>query len=289
MLNAHMVLPDSELPPLAASELTPLATSVLIVVPAFGAAELTDAVLGDLLADAPAVLPHSRVVVLDNLGDYQLPVHFAADPRVTVHREGENLRWIGSANWALDRSLEDRDDVCIVLNNDTRLSPNFAYWLALSVVECDGVAIAAPCYDDFWLHQRVRGPVVDPMRYEPVRAYRQVPFCDGTAVAFSVAVVDKIGGLDQVAFPRNGYGADVDFALRARDHGYRCVVTEAAYLSHLRRGTMNRLPEETSEVARAEILTGLDAKWGGSWRSRAGLSPDAFPPRNSGSAASWYL
>jgi hypothetical protein len=67
------------------------------------------------------------------------------------------------------------------------------------------------------------------------------------------------------------------------------VVSDAAYVHHLRRGTMQLVPEETSEFHRHEILTGLDAKWGPDWRAQAGLSPDSFPAHNTGSAASWYL
>jgi GT2 family glycosyltransferase len=259
---------------------------VLIAVPAYGAAHLTDAVLADLLRDTPALLPHSRIVVIDNQGDYPPP---ATDRRLAVHRPGRNLRWIGSVNWALDSAAEQGDSVCIVINNDTRLSPDFAYWLAVSFTDCADVAVAAACYDDFWLHQRARVIPEDPEKYEIIHAYRSVPFCDGTAIAFSTAGARLLGELDQEAFPYQGYGADIDYALRARKMGLRCLVTDAAYVHHLRRGTMELIPEETGEFHRHEILTGLDAKWGPSWRADAGLSPDSFPAHNTGSAASWYL
>ncbi len=264
----------------------PLLDHVLIVVPAFGAAHLTDTVLADLL-DAPTdVLPHSRIVVVDNRGDYETP---RADPRLSVHRSGRNLRWIGSANWALDSAKEHGDDVCLVVNNDTRLSSDFAYWMARSFRDCPGSAVVAASYDDFWVHQRAHEIPAHAREYHVVQAYRSVTFCDGTAIAFSTAAADVLGRLDQVAFPQQGYGADIDYGLRARQQGFRCLVTDAAYVSHLRRGTMDGLPEETSEAHRAEILTGLEQKWGPGWRAEAGLSPAAFPAHNTGSAASWYL
>ncbi|GAA1996341.1 glycosyltransferase [Nakamurella flavida] len=263
----------------------PLAQSVLIVIPAYGSAALTDAVLGDLVRDDRDLLPHSRIVVVDNRGDYEPAV---TDDRVSVYRSGENLRWIGSTNWALADAAERGEDVCLVLNNDTRLSADLPYWVSLGLAECDGAAVAAPCYDDFWLHQRLRPPVDDPADFAPARAYRDVPFCDGTGLAFSIAAYRELGPLDTVAFPRHGYGADIDYSLRARDAGMRAVITESAYLTHLRRGTMNGLPEETRERARLEIVDGMDAKWGADWRARAGLSEHAFPPHNFGSAGSWY-
>ena len=265
---------------------TPLTDAVLIAIPAYGAAHLTDAVLSDLLRDPAELVPNSRIVVVDNQGDYQPP---ATDPRLSVHRSGENLRWIGSVNWALDSAAAHGESTCIVINNDTRLSPDFVYWLASSFTECTDVAVAAACYHDFWLHQRPNVMPAGADDYEITRAYRDVPFCDGTAIAFSTAVMQTLGKLDRTAFPQQGYGADIDYALRARAAGLRCVVTDAAYVHHLRRGTMQHIPEETAEFHRHEILTGLDAKWGPDWRALAGLSPDAFPAHNTGSAASWYL
>ena len=270
---------------------TALLDRVLIVVPAFGAAHLTDAVLGDLLSARRDLLPNSRIVVIDNRGDYsrdrELP-RPSAD-RLTVHRPGSNLRWIGSANWALGSAAEQGDDVCLVVNNDTRLSPDFAYWMARAFRDCPGAAVVAACYDDFWIHQRAHRIPAEAADYEPVNAYRSVPFCDGTAIAFSTEAAAVVGRLDQVAFPRQGYGADIDYALRAREHGLRCLVTDAAYVSHLRRGTMDGLADETSEAHREEILSGLERNWGPGWRADAGLSEDAFPAHNTGSAASWYL
>jgi GT2 family glycosyltransferase len=265
---------------------TPLLDRVLIAVPAYGAAHLTDSVLADLLRDAPELLPHSRIVIIDNRGDYVPPI---ADDRFSVYRPGANLRWIGSVNWALDSAAEQGDSVCLVINNDTRLSRDFAYWLASSFTDCADAAVAAACYDDFWLHQRAHVIPEDADGYEITQAYRSVPFCDGTAIAFSMEVAKRLGRLDQEAFPQQGYGADIDYALRARAAGLRCVVSDAAYVNHLRRGTMQLIPEETGEVHRHEILTGLDAKWGPGWRADAGLSPEAFPAHNTGSSASWYL
>lgn len=265
--------------------LVPVTESVLVVIPSYGSAHLTDTVVGDLLACDSVALPNFRIVIVDNMGDYRSPT---LDERVTVHRPGSNTRWIGATNWGLTQAMELDDDIFVVINNDTRLSGDFLYWMALSITENTGVAIAAACYDDFWLHQRVWAPQEDAADFEPRRAYREVPFCDGTALAFRVATVRIIGILDDVAFPRHGYGADVDFAIRAREIGQRCLVTETAYLTHFGRGTMDQFPEETHDVARAEIVGGLNALWGDQWRKVAGLTELAFEPNNTGSTPAWY-
>jgi GT2 family glycosyltransferase len=254
----------------------------LLVVPAYGSPELTDAVLRDLLRDDPLLPAGLRLVVVDNQGDYVLPGWAAG---VEVVRTGENLRWIGTASWASARAKADGDEVVVLLNNDTRLSRGFLRGL-VDAVEGD-VAVAAACYDDFWLHQRAVRIPPDAEAYVPRPVVRDVAFCDGTAIAFAVRAVGEVGDMDRVAFPQHGYGADVDWALRARQAGWRCVVTEQAYVHHLRRVTMTRVGR-TAEDNRAEILTGLDHKWGDTWRALAGLGPGAFPAHNTGSAIDWY-
>jgi GT2 family glycosyltransferase len=270
--------PDGASPPSA-----PLST--LVVIPAFGSPELTDAVLGDLARDGSDRRPDVRIVVVDNGGDYVVPV---AGSRVEVHRPGGNLRWIGSANWALHTAVAEDIDVCVVLNNDIRLSKGFLDALTAPFAEDEKIAVAAACYDDFWLHQRARFIPENAYLYLPRTELRDVPFCDGTAVAFAAHAIVELGALDTVAFPRHGYGSDIDLALRVRAAGLRSVVTEAAYVSHLRRVTMNRTGQ-TSEDNRAEILDGMDGKWGPEWRAEVGLSPNAFPAHNTGSGSSWYL
>ena len=254
----------------------------LLAVPAYGSPELTDAVLRDLLRDDPLLPDGLRLVVVDNQGDYVLPGWAAG---VEVVRTGANLRWIGTANWAFDVARVEGHEVVVLLNNDTRLSRGFLHGLVDAVG--DDVAAAAACYDDFWLHQRAARVPVDAEAYVPRRVLRDVPFVDGTAVAFHAKAVAEVGLLDTVAFPEHGYGADVDWALRAREAGWRCVVTEAAYVHHLRRVTMTRVGR-TAEDNRSEILTGLDARWGDRWRALAGLGPGAFPAHNTGSAIDWY-
>ena len=140
--------------------------------------------------------------------------------RLSVHRPGTNLRWIGSVNWALDSAAEHGDSVCIVINNDTRLSPDFAYWLASAFTDCADVAVAAACYDDFWLHQRAH---VSSRRGARLRGHPRLPARCRSATAprsrSRSTAAAMLGGLDQEAFPDQGYGADIDYALRAREPG----------------------------------------------------------------------
>ncbi|QWT23592.1 glycosyltransferase [Subtercola sp. PAMC28395] len=257
--------------------------STLVVIPAFGLPELTDAVVHDLCRDGSDLDPAVRIVVVDNAGDYVLP-----QGQISVYRPGRNLRWIGAANWALQTSSREGYSACVVLNNDIRLSPGFLNGLIAPLRAAENIALAAACYDDFWLHQRAQTIPPTAAEYVPRDMLRDVDFCDGTAIAFAVPSVVDLGGLDEVTFPGHGYGADIDLAIRVRAAGLRCVVTEEAYVSHLRRQTMNQT-DQTSEGNRSEILDGLTAKWGVGWRAKVGLAPESFPAHNTGSGGSWYV
>ena len=200
----------------------------LLAIPAFGSPELTDAVLGDLVRDGSDRRPDVRIVVVDNGGDYVLP--FADSGVVGVpHREQPALDRVGELGAA---------------GRSRRRLPASA-WCSTTTSGCPGVfstrwsrpsrsrdiAVVAACYDDFWLHQRAQ---VDPGT--AVRVPAPAPSCGtcrsvtGPRSRFAAPTVLDLGGLDTVAFPRHGYGSDIDLALRIRAAGLRCVVTESAYV-----------------------------------------------------------
>lgn len=256
---------------------------VLVVIPAYGRPELTNRVLGDLLQQpVPAGVD---VVVVDNAGDYELPIWSAP---ATVHRPDRNLRWIGSANWALSTAQDEGFDVCVILNNDLELSPMFLSGLVTPFREAADIAVVAPVYNDVWPHQRAERIPDAAHYYLPQLISRTVPFVDGAAVALSMKAVTAVGPFDAAAFPKYGYGADLDYGIRVRAAGYRSVVTEMAYASHLGRATIG-LSGAASRQIRDEIWTGMAGKWGDRWRSLLGLSEMAFPGFDQRVTDSWYL
>ena len=236
--------------------------SVDVVIPAYGRSDLVDLVLDDLEAD-PSTTPR-RITVFDNLGDFT-----QRRANVEVVRSLSNLRWIGTVNWALERAAVDGVDVCVVLNSDVRLSRPFLAPLVAAVAG-DRVAIAAPCYDDYWPHQHATPIPPSAADYVAKDVVRDVPFCDGAAVAFDLPASARIGRLDVQTFDVHGYGADLDIAIRSRRAGYRVVVTESCYVSHSRHGSMPQ-PGVDVRAPREEIERGMTAKYGPSWRELVDL------------------
>lgn len=61
--------------------------------------------------------------------------------------------------------------------------------------------------------------------------YMPVPLVHGFCFFIRPAVLDRIGGIDEAAFP-SGYGSDFDLSLRAEAAGYRNLVWSGTYVWH---------------------------------------------------------
>lgn len=225
----------------------------LVVVPVYGEQETTHALLGDLATEAHLV----DVVVVDNLGDYQA---FADEE---VLRPGRNLGWAGGTDHGTLTCRRDEHVAFVWLNNDTRLARGFVAGLLRSW-EDTGADVLGPVYDCHWRHQRLV-PAVPVGSYRPRAATYRVPFIDGTCMFVPAATVDALGVLDADSFGPLGWGAEIDYCLRARAAGLTVAVTRRAYLHHERAVTAEAVfGDYDTYVASAfpAALQGLRERWG---------------------------
>lgn len=226
---------------------------VLVVIPVFGEQATTHALLDDLRRDAD----RTDVVVVDNRGDYAT----AADE--TVLRPGGNLGWAGGTNHGTAIARR-KDHVAFVwLNNDTRLSRRFVAGLRRSW-EDTGAAVLGPVYNCHWRHQRLE-PAVSLRRFRPRAATYRAPFIDGTCMFVSADTVDALGLLDAEAFAPLGWGAEIDYCLRARAAGLTVAVTRRAYLHHERAVTARAVfgdYDNYHAAAYPSCLKALSDRWG---------------------------
>lgn len=152
----------------------------------------------------------------------------------------------------------------MLLNNDVRLSPGFLAGLA-AAWHAGGAGLLAPAYDRNWPQQRTgySGPAG---RYVAAEREYPVPFADGTCLAIPHQTLRLAGLLDERTWPRYGWGADKDYALRVRLAGGEVQVTERSFLNHLGRRTAAAAPWYDEAEAEAENDAGMAAKWGTGWR-----------------------
>lgn len=237
-----------------------------VIVPAYGLRELTASVVSNALTESPLL----DVVVVDNAGDYRT----VASER--VERPGSNLGWLGGCNHGLRSVMAQAYRGFVLLNNDTTLSPSFFAGM-LAAAET-GIGVVGPCYDDFWpwQHCGYSGPAGS---FEGRSRVRRVPFVDGTCMLITRAAIDAIGILDDEHFGSTGWGADIDYALRARIAGLHVRVTEAAYLNHHPGSTarLRQSPQEYWEAGQADMRAGLELKWGQNWARLSGVDGSWAP------------
>lgn len=223
----------------------------------------------ELLADLRRESDRADVVIVDNRGDYEP----AGDEAVL--RPPANLGWAGGTNLGtLERRRPDHAGF-VWLNNDTRLAAGFVSGLIRCWRET-GAGLVGPFYDCHWAHQRAE-PVVAVSRYRPRNEHFRAPFIDGTCMFVPASTLDGIGLLDADTFAPVGWGAEVDYSLRARAAGLELVVTRLSYLHHEKSVTASTAfsggLEEYAQRGYPVMIDGLRRKWGEGWPAAAGLDP----------------
>lgn len=193
----------------------------LVTIPAFGANELTHAVLPDILTESDIV----DVLIVDNGGHYEkLGDEWVISP-------GENIGWAAASNLGFRTAFRRGYDFAVTLNNDTRLSPGFFAGLLDSRLP-DDLGIVGPTYDGWWAAQSSEfAGAVD--EYEPVDYFRQVSTVDGTALLLSAKAWETVGGLDERTFGRFAWGSDIDLSIRVAAAGFGVYITERSFVHHL--------------------------------------------------------
>lgn len=75
-------------------------------------------------------------------------------------------------------------------------------------------------------------------------SYPQLPFVNGFCFAIRRKVIDKIGYMDEKAFPV-GYGEENDFCIRARDAGFVLAIADDVFVFHAKSKSFGHKKRET--------------------------------------------
>lgn len=206
------------------------------IIPVFGHQQVTESTVRQCFREPV------DVVVVDNKGDY-LPI-----ARETVLQPGRNLGWLGGTIYGWAYALCRDWDHFLLLNNDVQLCRDFFRGL-LSARQETGAGIVAPCYDGSFTFQHPSGGIVRAADYTPVPRHRRIGYCDGTAMLVTRDLVSKAGMFDPTFSPKYGWGASGEYCVRAKEHGFPVVLTEAAYCEHAGHLTAEHLIGESYVAA----------------------------------------
>jgi GT2 family glycosyltransferase len=225
-------------PPQAAGE-----PSVSVIVPVHGDFDATRTCLETLFAVLDHAPRHRAVIVDDATPDPRIAAYLAtlrSRPRITLLTNRSNLGFVGSINRALT-AIDDGD--VILLNADTIVPPGFIDRLAAAAHSSADIGAVTPLsnHGEFtsFPAPNIFNPLASPseiVKIDAVAATRNrnfvvdIPSGIGFCLYVTRACLDAVGQLSE-DFHR-GYLEDVDFCLRAREHGFRSVCAAAVYVGH---------------------------------------------------------
>jgi GT2 family glycosyltransferase len=182
---------------------------------------------------AVADLRGAAVMVVDN-GSHDGSVEAVRErfPDQRVLCLAENRGYSGGNNAGIRAALADGAKAVLVLNNDTRVAPDFLgplVWMLNSDVTVAAVssAVLRPEYEAmlesaylevYWGHGIIRHYGVNALPGEGFGYHRDVDVIVGCSILLSADALNDIGSLDESYF---AYHEEVDWCFRARAAGYR--------------------------------------------------------------------
>ena len=231
--------------------------SVTVIVPIYADYEATAACLESLLVQLDRS-QHRVLVVNDASPDpriHRMLDEMVDDPNVRVIVNSYNLGFVGAVNRAL--AEVPYGDV-VLLNSDTVIRPGAIERLASAAKSSPDIATVTPLsnngeFTSFPLANRPNAlEGLDVAKIDGVAALANagqivdIPNGIGFCLYITRACLDAVGALSH-SYHR-GYLEDVDFCLRARQHGLRNVCATSVYVAHV--GSRSFGKEKRSLVVR---------------------------------------
>jgi GT2 family glycosyltransferase len=193
---------------------------------------------------APVIEDGVRVLLVDNGSTDGTPGKVRAlFPRVEVIENGRNLGFPGGNNAGMREALSRGADYVILLNNDTVVDRDFAREL-LRAAERDprvGMATSKIYFRDrpqvLWFAGGDVSTWTGRSRHAGFGETDRGQFDDvedigrpcGCAMLVSRALLEDVGLMEEDLFL---YGEEIDWVLRARRRGYRCVLAPRSKVWH---------------------------------------------------------
>jgi hypothetical protein len=202
-------------------------------------------VIGPCLSSLKRVVePELKIIVVDNASsDRSLEIIRREAPEAELIVNDANLLFAEGNNVGLRRAMERGGSRFLLLNNDTEVEPTFAAAMLAALEREPTAGIVGPkiLYDGDERRIWYGGAGFYPMMWIP--RHRNIRRIDGTfperggetgwvsgcALLVRREVIDAIGLLDPLY---TIYCEDVDFCLRARRAGWRCLYEPTAVVRH---------------------------------------------------------
>jgi GT2 family glycosyltransferase len=202
-------------------------------------------VIGPCLASLAKVAdPPIETIVVDNASsDGSADIVRREAPGAELIVNARNLLFAEGNNVGLRRAIERGGELFLLLNNDTEVDPDFAARMVAALESDPKAGIVGPkiVYNDdprrIWYGGGGFYPLLWVPRHNHIRRIDgtfperrgETLWVSGCAMLIRREVIDSIGLLDPMY---TIYCEDIDFCLRARRAGWKCLYEPAAYVRH---------------------------------------------------------
>lgn len=187
--------------------------------------------------------PNLEVMVVDNASaDETVEILRARYPWITLIVNDDNLGYVGGNNVGIRRALAGDTDYVFVLNSDTKMTRSCLPELVRVMQGDPRIAIAGaknlymqnPTYTWGKYGRLNWGPMLCTTHGRFVKDYpepspQDVDWIIGNGCMMSREALETVGIFDEAFFQVN---EDVDWCIRARKAGYRCVYVDTAAIHH---------------------------------------------------------
>jgi GT2 family glycosyltransferase len=184
------------------------------------------------------------IVIVDNnsANDEAEKLEKSGQAKTHIIKCKENLGFAGGNNIGIKYSLEQKADYILLLNNDTKVNPDFLEILVSKYESTDKAGIVAPRINYFDVPQkiwsdggyisRLRGSgfaYSDKLETEVDNSDKSVTFVSGCCMLISRDVSNKVGLFDENYFL---YTEDTDLCQRIIKAGYKIFVSPRSKIYH---------------------------------------------------------
>lgn len=155
-------------------------------------------------------------------------------PHIELIKNKTNLGFAAGNNVAIKKALQDGNNYILLLNNDTKVEPDFLEWLVKAMKRSEDIGIVSPKIMCFDKPQKVwfSGGYYLPILKKPTHAFDkqgEIDWASGCCMLVRKEVFNKIGLLDEDYF--NNY-EDVDFCYRAKKAGFNIKLVPESIIYH---------------------------------------------------------
>lgn len=217
---------------------------ISIIIPVYNAADDFRLCLECLFEHT--TVPSQLIIINDASTDPQIShILKSASQResVVILTNETNLGFTRTINRGIEYS---KNDDVVLLNSDARVTPKWLEGLCRAASSNSSIGTVTPLSDRAGAFSAPKignenelpfgvaeAHYAIALRRWSYGAYPTVPTGNGFCLYIRRAVLDEIGFLDEVAFPR-GYGEENDFCMRAERAGWSHVIDDRTYVFHSR-------------------------------------------------------